>query len=300
MKDVGGKPESFRTARAQATLRMPSHCVELLRSGETEKGDPLATSRVAGILAAKRTDEILPLCHPLPLQRAEVTFALGDGEVVVTAVAETIAPTGVEMEALTAATVSALCLYDMLKPYADQSELALIDAHLVEKTGGKSHFPRRLAAPVGAAVLAVAGEPAQASAEAVVDALGAAGFEPVTRHIVGNAGGELHDAIAAERDNGTALIVTVGGTGLGHTDIAVDTAQHFITTELPGLIETARVFGQRRDPGAMLVRGVAGLAHDSVLITLSGGRARADEALAALMPGLIGLLGLRGGSAVQG
>ena len=108
MKDVGMKPESYRTAIATGILHAPPHCIELLRNGNTDKGDALKTARIAGILGAKRTDELIPLCHPLPIYRADVEYQLEEAHVVITAVVETIGPTGVEMEALTAANVAAL------------------------------------------------------------------------------------------------------------------------------------------------------------------------------------------------
>jgi molybdenum cofactor biosynthesis protein MoaC len=140
VKDVGGKAVTSRTARAEATLRAPAQCIALLRSGETEKGDPLKTARIAGILAAKRTPELIPLCHPLPLDHVDVTFDLEDDRALVRATVSATARTGVEMEALTAAAVAALTLYDMLKPYCDPGEIALAGCRLVLKTGGRSSF----------------------------------------------------------------------------------------------------------------------------------------------------------------
>ena len=99
MKNVAMKAESYRIAEAQAVLSAPPHCIELLRQGNTEKGDALKTARIAGILAAKRTDELIPLCHPLPIYRADVEFELHEAAVTIMATVETIGPTGVEMEA---------------------------------------------------------------------------------------------------------------------------------------------------------------------------------------------------------
>jgi len=113
MVDVGGKPMQRRRAAATATVRMAPATVERLR--ELPKGDALACAEVAGIMAAKRTSDLIPLCHPLPLTHVSVTVKPGEASVEITAVAETTAQTGVEMEALTAASVAALALYDMVK-----------------------------------------------------------------------------------------------------------------------------------------------------------------------------------------
>jgi len=130
MVDVGGKPVSRRRARARAEVRMRPETTARLR--ELPKGDALATAQVAGIMAAKRTAELIPLCHPLPLTSVDVVLAIGDGGVEIETSAETTAQTGVEMEALTAAAVAALTVYDMAK--AIDSELEIGGIRLLEKT----------------------------------------------------------------------------------------------------------------------------------------------------------------------
>jgi cyclic pyranopterin monophosphate synthase len=130
MVDVGAKPLSKRRARARAEIRMRPETA--LRLRELPKGDALATAQVAGIMAAKRTSELIPLCHPLPLSVVEVALDVGQDRVEITTVAETVAQTGVEMEALVAASVAALTVYDMAK--AIDSELVVAEVRLLEKT----------------------------------------------------------------------------------------------------------------------------------------------------------------------
>ncbi len=130
MVDVGGKPLSRRRAVARATLRMAPETARRLR--ELPKGDALATAQTAGIMAAKRTSELIPLCHPLPLTVVEVSLVVGKAEVEITAAAETTAQTGVEMEALVAASVAALTVYDMAK--AVDKGMSISEVVLVEKT----------------------------------------------------------------------------------------------------------------------------------------------------------------------
>jgi cyclic pyranopterin phosphate synthase len=130
MVDVGGKPVSRRAARAFAEVRMAPNTVRRLR--ELPKGDALATAQVAGIMAAKRTSDLIPLCHPLPLSHVAVELELGDESVGITATAETTAQTGVEMEALTAAAVAALTVYDMAK--AVDKDMVIGEVRLLEKT----------------------------------------------------------------------------------------------------------------------------------------------------------------------
>ena len=130
MVDVGGKPAVRRRAVARAFVEMRAETAERLRS--LPKGDALATAQVAGIMAAKRTAELVPLCHPLPLSHVEVTLDVRDDGVEIVAAVETVAQTGVEMEALTAATVAALTVYDMAK--AIDKEMVIGGVRLVEKT----------------------------------------------------------------------------------------------------------------------------------------------------------------------
>src|ERR671931_1390908 len=130
MVDVGSKPVSHRRAVAQATVRMAAETARRLR--ELPKGDALVTAQLAGIMAAKRTSELIPLCHPLPLTHVEVSLDVGAAEVRITGTVETTAQTGVEMEALTAVTVAALTVYDMAK--AIDKDMSLSGVTLVEKT----------------------------------------------------------------------------------------------------------------------------------------------------------------------
>jgi cyclic pyranopterin monophosphate synthase len=130
MVDVGAKPLSHRRARARAEVRMAAGTAQ--RLGELPKGDALAAARLAGIMAAKRTSELIPLCHPLPLSHVDVQVQVGKRTVEIVAVAETTAQTGVEMEALVAASVAALTVYDMAK--AIDKEMVVGEVRLLEKT----------------------------------------------------------------------------------------------------------------------------------------------------------------------
>lgn len=134
MVDVSGKPSSKRTARARAYVRMKPEVAAAL--AENPKGDPLEVARVAGILAAKRTAELIPMCHPLPLAHVGITATVEAGGVAIEATTSTTAETGVEMEAMTAAAVAALTVYDMTK--ALDKGITIETVELLEKTGGKS------------------------------------------------------------------------------------------------------------------------------------------------------------------
>jgi cyclic pyranopterin monophosphate synthase len=140
MVDVGDKAVTERRARARATVRMSAETAAAVARGDAPKGDVVATARIAGIQAAKRTAELIPLCHPLPLSFVDVKIAIGEDRVEIEAEARTSAQTGVEMEAMTAASVTALTVYDMVKGLERGVEIA--EVVLLEKSGGRHDWRR--------------------------------------------------------------------------------------------------------------------------------------------------------------
>ncbi len=136
MVDVGEKAATARTAVAEGHIRLSAQALAAIADGSAKKGDVLATARIAGIMAAKRTSDLIPLCHPLPLSSVSIDLALGEGRITATATARTTGQTGVEMEALTAVSVALLTLYDMAK--ALDRGMMIEGVRLLEKRGGKS------------------------------------------------------------------------------------------------------------------------------------------------------------------
>jgi len=144
MVDVGGKRATRRVARAGAVAHMKPETLRLITNKKIQKGDVFEVARIAGIMAAKRTHELIPLCHPLPIENVQVDFKVTDDSVEIVAEARVTAKTGVEMEALTAAAVAALTIYDMCK--AADKDIIISDIRLLEKSGGKSGKYKRNAA----------------------------------------------------------------------------------------------------------------------------------------------------------
>ena len=136
MVDIGGKQETLREAVAAGRIDMSAAAIDAIRAGSLEKGDALAVARVAGIMAAKKTSDLIPLCHPLALSKIAVDFSFDDGGIRATATVRLTGKTGVEMEALTAVSVALLTLYDMAK--AVDKAMIISDIRLLKKTGGKS------------------------------------------------------------------------------------------------------------------------------------------------------------------
>jgi len=138
MVDVGQKPDTERIAVARGEIHMKKETLELIRDGQIKKGDVLTVAQIAGITASKRTSELIPLCHPLPLTKVDVDLTLDEAlpGVIITATAKTVGKTGVEMEALTAVSIAALTVYDMAK--AAEKTMRIQNIRLIEKHGGQS------------------------------------------------------------------------------------------------------------------------------------------------------------------
>ena len=293
MKDITEKPKTRRWAKAAAFLSIDKSILESTDyARSTEKGDALEASRVAGIMAVKRTSEALPFCHPIPITDCDVAFELRDDGIYLEVEATTIAATGVEMETLYAATVVAMNLYDMLKPHApkDTGLIAVTDVHLVEKKGGKSDFV--VAEGLRAAVLVthdgVASEDWEDRAGRVVcEQLESRGVDVAHYQVVTNHKEEVDAALDSVLRGAFDVVITVGGTGLDDKDVTVECVEARIDREMPGVMEAARGYGQQRTPYALLSRGVAGVVGDTLIVTFPGSTAGARESAQAVLTGLL-------------
>ena len=296
MVDVGAKPVTARRAIAAATVRMQPEVLATLLGAGGPKGDAMVVARLAGMAAAKRTAELIPLCHPIALDVVEVTLTpdVATGSVAIRAEARATARTGVEMEALTAASVAALTLYDMAKSL--QRDIVVERIELLEKAGGRSGTWSRLEGAVAPADVheavvitcstrSAAGERADASGPPVVAALRAAGFEVADEALVlPDDEDAIAGAIAGLADAGTRLVVTTGGTGLTPGDRTPAATHRVIDHEIPGLAELMRAAGLASTPMAALSRGVVGARGTTLVVNLPGSPRGAEESLAALLP----------------
>jgi cyclic pyranopterin phosphate synthase len=300
MVDVGDKPITSRRAVAGAVVRFDPAVLGTLIDAGGPKGDAFVTARLAGIGAAKRTADLIPLCHPLPLDRVDVELVPDreSGTVIIRAEARATARTGVEMEALTAATVAALTLYDMAK--ALQRDIVIERVELLEKSGGRSgDYARdasnpRPTAPVPATHEAVvvtcsnrsaAGERVDASGPAIVARLHDAGFDVAPEPIVvRDDEAEIAALLAGLCDAGHRLVLTTGGTGLTPTDVTPAATRRVIDREAPGLAELMRSVGIASTPMAALSRAVVGIRGTTLIANLPGSPKGATESLDALLP----------------
>jgi cyclic pyranopterin monophosphate synthase len=294
MVDVGAKAMTARRAVAEAVVRFRPEVLRGLLAAGGPKGDAFVTARLAGIGAAKRTSDLIPLCHPLPLDRVDVELAADReaGTVTVRAEARVTARTGVEMEAMVAASVAALTLYDMAK--ALQRDIVVEQIRLVEKTGGHSGDYRADGAAEVAAHEAMvvtcsnrsaAGEREDASGPLLVERLRESGFDVSADPIVvPDDEGAIASLLARLADAGHRLVVTTGGTGLTPTDVTPAATRRVIDREAPGLAELMRSVGTASTPMAALSRAVVGSRGTTLIINLPGSPKGALESIDALLP----------------
>lgn len=298
MKDITSKPETLRSATAQAVLESAPEYIELLEKRLTDKGDALEAGRFAGTMAAKRTWELIPLCHQIAMSVVTIDYEFAKTRVTVIAHVRAIAATGAEMEAITAASVAAITLYDMLKPHAG-TNIVIGDIKLIKKTGGKSQYLRHLLRPRRATVILLsdsvsAGTNQDVSGARACERLVAAGFEVAGPILLPDEPDRLRQVVQ-EQCKSVDLVLTVGGTGISPRDTTVDAIEDMLDRKLPGLAETARAFGQRRTPFAMLSRAIAGTIAQTLVITVPGSVDGVEEYLDALLPGIIHALGIMHG-----
>ncbi len=297
-RDVSDKPASLRIARAVASVRARPATMRALRSGATPKADPVGVAKVAAIQAAKDTSRLIPFCHQVPIDGIRVSITPGRGGIDIETEVTAIWKTGVEMEALVAASAAALTLYDMLKPIDDSLEIRGI--RLTHKSGGASGavpgLPPGKQASAGkgirAAVLVLsdsisAKRARDRSGTLLVERLRGWGASvpvyrvlPDDRAAISRTLRELCDRRRID------LVITTGGTGLGPRDVTAEAITDVIDRRLHGVESAFLAHGQERVRTAMLSRCVAGTRKGSLIVGIPGSPAAAGDAASVLFPAL--------------
>lgn len=295
MVDVSAKSDTTRIAVAAGELVTTPEVIALVRADDMPKADVLATARIAGINGAKRTSELIPLCHQLALSSVKVEFGFTANTITIEASAKTKGPTGVEMEALTAVAVAGLTLHDMVK--AVDPAATMTNVRLLTKDGGKhGHWERSRSVreagsePLGprSAVVLVAstggarGTREDTTGPQIAEWLRAQGF--TVRGPLVYADADIAAGLTDALTGAPAVVISTGGTGASPTDATPESTSRLITRELPGIAEAIRARGADKFPKASLSRGVAGLAGTTIVVNLPGSPGGVRDGLAVLEP----------------
>ena len=289
MVDVGDKPETQRVAVAQAIVKVEHTTMDLIKEGKSPKGNIVDAARLSATLAAKKTWELLPYCHPIDIDSIRVDITLQEKSIEVLVCVKNIAKTGVEMEAMTGACIGALTIYDMLKPVDEN--LSIESIRLVNKEGGLKTFFERFDRKLRSGVIVTSdsrGKKEDKSGKIIIDRLLNYAFEVVEYKIIPD---EMH-LIESELkrfcdDLGVDLLLTTGGTGLGPRDVTPEATKNIIQKEINGVTEALRSYGQRRTPLSMLSRGTAGIRGHTVIVNLPGSVKGVSESLDCLFPAIL-------------
>lgn len=300
MINVNGKITTKRVATAVAKISMAPETLARLEANDLPKKDVLPIARAAGVMAAKKTPEMIPYCHNLPIEGVSIEFQSGSDHIVVWATVTAIWRTGVEMEALVAATMAVLTIYDMLKPVDKNLEVSNI--RLEEKSGGKSDFVEKLPSGFRASVIVTsdgtyAGKREDKSGKIICDRLRQFGITTLDYTILPDEEEIIRNRLLQDCEQKVNLIITTGGTGLGPRDVTVEATAQVIERDMPAVMQALRLYGQERTPYAMLSRGLAGVRGKTVILNLPGSSRGIEEGLEAVFPALFHVFKMmRGGS----
>ena len=291
MIDITHKAPTLRIATASATVKLSKkETAEAIQNRTVPKGDVLETARVAGLLAVKKTAELIPDCHPMPIEYTHVTYSIDRKNIEIEVTVKTIYKTGVEVEAMHGASVVALTIYDMLKPIDKGIEISSIK--LMDKKGGKSDYQEGFKESLTAAVLVSSdsiskGKKEDTAGKAVIKKLEELDIKTAEYKVLPDEPELLREATASYCEQGINMVIISGGTGLSPRDNTPEAIQPLIEKEIPGIMEAARAYGQSRTLYAMLSRGVAGLRKNTLILTIPGSTKGAKETLDALFPAIL-------------
>jgi molybdenum cofactor biosynthesis protein MoaC len=291
MINITHKNKTHRIARALAIVRTSSsETIRAVKEKKVPKGDVYEMSKTAGLFAAKRTSDIIPDCHPLPIESMSVKFEIIDLAIHIEVEIQTVYKTGVEVEAMHAASVVALTIYDMLKPI--DKAIVIEQIRLLEKSGGKSDLSFERNTDIKAAVIVCSDSVSQGVSEdsagkALINKLGKLNVAVADHIIIPDEEEVIRQRVRALADSGFDLVILTGGTGLSPRDNTPEALSSILDKPIPGIEEAIRAYGQERTPYSMLSRSIAGLIGKTLVIALPGSVRGVEESMNAIFPSVL-------------